>query len=360
MSEKAKIYCFTKYSEKGPSSRYRTFQYIEFWKIYYSIELNVLLNDWYFDKNLNVISKGIRIIASYLKRYWLLQKINKNDLLWIEYELFPYVNNFAEEKLKKRGIRFIIDYDDAIFNAYIHNNNKIIRYFLSDKIFKIMKLAHCVVTGSPYLSNYALKWNKNVCEIPTSVNISEYNLNQPQFERKHKETLIIGWLGSQPTSINLSIVKEAFTNFIQETDAELWLMGYDEKLKDTWLNLPVKFFPWSKENEKSFLNSIDVGIMPLHELPYNHGKCGFKLIQYMAMGKPTISTPMEANIKIDRLNINYFATESTDWLEAFRLIKNLISTNSFLNNRLVVKNYYSTDANAPQYLEIFNKALQNN
>ncbi len=358
MSEKAKIYCFTKYSPKGPSSRYRTFQYLEFWKLYYNIEVNILLDDWYFEKGLNIFVKGAKIITSFLKRFRQLNKITKKDLVWIEYELFPYLGIFAEKKLKKTKIPFILDYDDAIFHGYDQHRIIFFRNFLGSKIGKIMSLATFVITGSPYLTSYAEKWNKNVLEIPTSIKTEEYDLQEPHITERNKETFIIGWLGSSPTSINLDIIKDAFIQFTKESNAELWLMGYDETLKHTWATLPVKFFSWSSQKEKSFLNSIDVGIMPLFDNPYNHGKCGFKLIQYMAMGKPTISTPLEANIKIDRSKLNYFATHSREWLDGFRLVQKEITKQTFVQNRIVVKNFYSTNANASRYLTVFNQSLE--
>jgi glycosyltransferase involved in cell wall biosynthesis len=40
---------------------------------------------------------------------------------------------------------------------------------------------------------------------------------------------------------------------------------------------------------------LDVGLMPLTPTRFSRGKCGFKLLQYMAAGVPAIATPTEAN-----------------------------------------------------------------
>ena len=81
--------------------------------------------------------------------------------------------------------------------------------------------------------------------------------------------------------------------------------------------LHYTIYDWEEETEVRYLKTCDVGIMPLSDEPFNRGKCGFKLIQYMACGLPTISTPMEANVKINRDGNNLFATTPEEWLALF-------------------------------------------
>lgn len=357
MIQRSKIYCFTKYSEKGPSSRYRTFQYLPFWQKYYEIEVNCLLDDWYFDKDLNKGLKFLKILKSFIRRFLLLRKVTSKDLVWLEYELFPYLGTFGEKQFLKRKIPFVVDYDDAVFHAYDRNSNGIVRFLFSDKIAKIMGAASAVVTGSPYLTNYARKFHQEVIEIPTSISVVDYSPDEPVFKEKALDVFVLGWLGSWATSGNLVLIREAFAAFSAEKKSELWLMGYDDTKHDLFSGLPVKFFKWSPEKEKAFLISLDAGIMPLLENPYNHGKCGFKLIQYMAMGKPTVASPMEANLKIDREGINFFASTPEEWLQRFRDVNELINEADYSRNRKVVEEFYNSKINEKEYRTIFGKFL---
>lgn len=358
MTQSGKLYIFTKYSPKGPSSRYRTFQYIPYWTNHYEIKVHQLLGDWYFDKGVSFIQKINFLLTSVKERLNILNKIVPGDLVFIEYELFPYLNGFAEKKLHSRGISFILDYDDAIFHHYGHHKFFLIRLLLGKKIQSIIKYAAHVVTGSPYLTSFSQTYNTNTIEIPTSVDCNDYNQLIDGFDRGDNNIFVIGWLGSFATSNNLVIIRDAFAEFSRHHSVELWLMGFDESKKEIWNNLPVRYFKWSTMDEKKFLKSIDAGIMPLIENPYNHGKCGFKLIQYMAMGKATISTPMEANLKIDRNKSNFFAREKHEWLDAFRLVQEKLPYDSLIQNRSVVENYYNTPVNAAHYITLFNQLLE--
>ena len=50
------------------------------------------------------------------------------------------------------------------------------------------------------------------------------------------------------------------------------------KLED----VPVEIHSWFENTEVNKLDAIDVGIMPLPDEPWERGKCGYKLIQYIS------------------------------------------------------------------------------
>ena len=64
--------------------------------------------------------------------------------------------------------------------------------------------------------------------------------------------------------------------------------------------LPIDVRPWSEATEVAELAAIDIGIMPLPDEPFERGKCGYKLIQYMACGRPVVASPVGVNTAIVR------------------------------------------------------------
>jgi glycosyltransferase involved in cell wall biosynthesis len=200
------------------------------------------------------------------------------------------------------------------------------------------------------------KFSSKIVELPTSINYENY-------KSKHKletinDFITIGWIGSKSTSVNIINILEVIRNTYRlNPKIKFRLMGFDGNLKSQ-LDLPnVELYNWSAKEELFFLSEIDLGIMPLEDTPFNRGKCGFKLIQYMAMGKPTLSTPLEANVKINRNNSNLFATSNEEWVEC---INKFISNLSFyrevgLKNKKIVEEYYSIEANSVSYIKIFNQ-----
>ena len=351
------IVFFTKYSIKGPSSRYRTFNYLSYFNKKLDIKVYPLFDDQYIDI-LYSASKKISpfyIIKRYFNRLFQLLSLSKKvKIIVIEYELFPYFFPLFEYIFKWRSIKFILDYDDAIFHNYDSSTNKIVKYLLSNKIANISKIANHIITGSPYLTKYFLQYNNSVTEIPTSINFEKYS----NFRDVNilKNAFTIGWLGSNSTSINLLELIPVFQKISAKYPNVIFsFCGISESVVSKFQNFKFTIQEWSPSNELHFLHNIEVGIMPLAFNKFNNGKCGFKLIQYMAMGKPTISTPLEANVKIDHNIGNLFANTQDDWLNCFN---NMINNyENFLTkgneNKQIVKSAYSIEANHTRYIKIF-------
>lgn len=119
-----------------------------------------------------------------------------------------------------------------------------------------------------------------------------------------------------------------------------------------------KVCEWSAEKEAEIIHSFDVGIMPLLDTDFNKGKCGFKLIQYMACGIPTISTPLIANVKINRNKKNLHASNADEWLASFEKIieqKEYYREIVGKENREIAKNFYSAEANYTKYIRLFSQ-----
>ncbi|MDP3884880.1 glycosyltransferase [Hydrogenophaga sp.] len=78
---------------------------------------------------------------------------------------------------------------------------------------------------------------------------------------------------------------------------------------------------WSEQTEVASITSFDIGIMPLVDEPFERGKCGFKLIQYMACGLPVVASPVGVNRQIVEHGANGFLAETlAQWQEALQTL----------------------------------------
>ena len=76
--------------------------------------------------------------------------------------------------------------------------------------------------------------------------------------------------------------------------------------------LNAEFVRWRPESEVGDLAALDVGVMPLPDGPYERGKCAFKLLQYMALGRPGVASPVGANSEVVTDRVDGFLPESDD------------------------------------------------
>jgi len=74
--------------------------------------------------------------------------------------------------------------------------------------------------------------------------------------------------------------------------------------------------PWRAETEVEDLARIDVGVMPLPDDAYARGKCAFKLLQYMALARPGVASPVGANADVVRDGDNGFLPADDDGWDA--------------------------------------------
>jgi glycosyltransferase involved in cell wall biosynthesis len=78
-----------------------------------------------------------------------------------------------------------------------------------------------------------------------------------------------------------------------------------------------RFVPWSPSMEEEIAREIDIGIMPLVDNEYQRGKCGLKLLQYMAAGLPVVASPIGVNGSIiEHGATGYLASDEVTWRDA--------------------------------------------
>lgn len=350
-----RILLLSKYSRRGASSRLRTIQYIP-WLAREGVEIvhSPLLGDDYLQKRYQQGSGwSIAILATYWKRVLALLAARRYDLVWIESEIFPWLPADAERLLGALRVPYVVDYDDATFHRYDQHHWRAIRMLLGRKIDSVMRRAALVVAGNEYIAERARKAGARRVEIlPTSVDLTRY-LAIPDELRK---TFTIGWIGTPMTAKYLSTVEPVLNDLIQKHGVRMLTVGGEFPLLQ---GEQVESRAWSEESEVADIRRFDVGIMPLPDAPWERGKCGYKLIQYMACGKPVVASPIGVNSRIVRHGENGFLANSLDeWREALLTLRDHPELRQQMGNdgRARVEREYSVQVNAPRLLAWLHEA----
>lgn len=314
-----KVLLLSRYSRLGASSRVRFFQYLPFLLSQgIGVTTSALLDDTYLShlytgRQINWIG----VVRTYLRRIAELSHSKRYDLIWLEKELFPWLPSTFEKYLEWLGIPYMVDFDDAIFHRYDAHPNSLVRAFLGHKIDRVMRGASMVVVGNGYLAERARAAGaKRIELLPSVVDSEKYDIGR----RSERAFFTIGWIGTPITAKYLSRLAPVLVQVCRKNQARVVAVGIDASTFD---NMSVEARPWSEDNEVEQIHSFDVGIMPLPDDPWERGKCGYKLIQYMACGLPVIASPVGVNCEIvEQGKTGFLAATHADWLNALRILMN--------------------------------------
>lgn len=321
-SNKQSIVIFTRYNRQSASVRYRFLQYFHDMNMNnINVELSYLFDDNFFKKKILLNRFNfINIFYQYVKRIIKIIFLNKNKIALIHLELFPYLPAFGEKILSIKKNLTVLDLDDAIFHQYDQIKNPILSFFLKNKFNNIFNLPNFqIFSGNIYNINEIKKINPNIKShiFPTVVNVSYYKKKSEVI--KNRDFTIV-WIGSPSTSNYLKTIYKPLSILCNQHNIKLRLIGCGFLELD---GIQFESYMWNEDTEIELISECHVGIMPLKNDDWSKGKCGFKLIQYMACAIPGIASPIGVNNEIIDNKINGFlANNDEDWVNYILKLKN--------------------------------------
>jgi glycosyltransferase involved in cell wall biosynthesis len=312
-----KVLFLPKYAQLGASARHRAYQYLPALKASgIRCSIQPLLSDRYLEELYASGRKSKRLLLlAFARRIATVLGaiITRPDVVIIHIELLPYCPPLLELLLWLFRVRFIVDNDDALFHQYDDHPNRLVRFLVGGKIATVMRRSNLVIAGNQYIAEYARGAGARAVEvIPTVIDIDRYRVEGA--EPAERPTFVVGWIGSPSTAKYVIGIASALRSAAQQHRLKLVMIGSGA------IEMPgidVEVHPWSEATEVAWINSFDVGIMPLPDNPWERGKCGFKLIQYMACAKPVIASPVGVNAELVEPGVNgLLASTPAEWQRA--------------------------------------------
>jgi glycosyltransferase involved in cell wall biosynthesis len=163
-------------------------------------------------------------------------------------------------------------------------------------------------------------------------------------------------MGSPTTAPYLTEIEPALRRFFSSHTGRVVLVGSGAVALS---GLPLEVHSWSEAKELEELVDFDVGIMPLPDTPWTRGKCGFKLVQYMAVGLPVVASPVGINSTLVEHGVDgYLASSSADWLKALAALAQDRSLRRAMGDtgRVKVEREYSLQSAAPRLVGLLKEA----
>jgi glycosyltransferase involved in cell wall biosynthesis len=288
-----KVLAFTPLPEEGAAGRYRVFQYRE-----PLLALGIDLTPApFFDRSsfARLYERG-----GFVRKTWDLARLTlplrarlrsaaRYDLAFVHRELWPLAGEWPLTLLRRSQPRWVFDLDDAVFLPYVSEAN---RRFVGLKAHgsapRLAKSALGVAAGNAWLADWARRQrpgrpDDEVQVIPTVVDSARW----VPVPAPNGNPVRLLWIGSPSTLRYLEAWGPVLSRLGQSHPGlELHLVG-------ARLELPAircVSHPWSTEAELDVARRCHIGLSPLADGDWERGKCGLKLLLYMALGLPAVAS----------------------------------------------------------------------
>lgn len=280
-----KIAAFTRYERMGASSRVRFLQYIpHLQQRGADVSVHPLFPNAYLAQLYGSGSRSSLMVAGSMMRRLSHALTLDADVIWLQREILPFMP-FALEDHLLSGKPLVIDFDDAHHLYYRNSRSGLVRHIYGDKIDQLMRRAAVVTVGNSTLLDYAKAVGaRDVRFVPSAVDAQSFKAQAPAAD------FTVGWIGTPVTAQEaLPLVEAPLARFLNETGAKCVLVG---ARPNQFPSLKADYVPWSEATESDVLSRLSVGLCPLADTPWNRGKSGYKVIQYMAAGRATLTSPV--------------------------------------------------------------------
>lgn len=352
-----RVLALTKYDLRAASTRQRFVQYFPYLAAHgVDVELSPLMPDSY----LEALSEGRRpgrgiLWSGYAGRLRALARRARYDLVWVQYELFPYAPGLVEGLAARGPTPLVVDYDDAIFHGYDEHRRGLVRRLLGRKLEPLLARAAAAMCGNAYLKAWAERFCPASVVVPTVVDTGVYR-PAAAAAAAPGSPLVVGWLGSPTTWVNVEPILPAILPLLRERGAVLRVIGAGPRARGID---GVEALDWAEAREVADLQAMDVGIMPLLDEPFQRGKCGYKLIQYMACAVPVLASPVGVNAEIVAEGVNGFLpTSPEEWTRRLAALLDDAALRRAMGEegRRIAETRYSLASQQPRVLDILRTA----
>ena len=187
-------------------------------------------------------------------------------------------------------------------------------WFRQYKFSRTCAISDLVMAGNRCLADRASRSAPWVELVPTPVDLAAYEGSPAE---RAPKTMV--WIGLPENLPYLELVRDVLGR-LAASDANIELRVVSAEFPD-WPEVPIDKVPWSGPTESSSLSSAGIGIMPLTDDEWTHGKCAFKLLQYMAAALPCIGSAVGANLEVVQDGkTGFLASDSSEWDAALQTL----------------------------------------
>jgi len=293
--------------------------------------------------------------TSWWRPLWMQRQLRQADVVIVQRRLLT----LWELLLVRRAARKLaFDFDDAVFLRDSYANSGLASASRLRGFQRMVRAADLVVAGNGFLGDRAAAeiGAARVRIVPTCVDPGRYVL--ARHERAGSGVRLV-WIGSSSTLQGLQRTAALWNEIGRRCPGVALKLICDGELP--LAQLPVECCPWSEATEAAALAGADIGISWLPDDDWSRGKCGLKVLQYMAAGLPVVANAVGVQAVMVRHGETGFLAETpAEWCAAVARLAGDPALRRRMGHagRRVVENQYSVAVGADCWVRILERLAQ--
>lgn len=244
-----------------------------------------------------------------------LRRMQAADAVVVQRRLLTW----AKATLVRRCARILLfDVDDAVYARDSNDPRPADDPLRWLRFRRLVRLADATLAGSSHLREQASRCTSpdRVHRIPTCVDAGRYAL--ATHDRPAGEARLV-WIGSRSTMASL-IDAQACLSAASAAVPGATLTVICDARPDLH-GVPMRLAAWSEATEAHEIAAADIGIAWLPDHPWSLGKCGLKVLQYMAAGLPVVANARGVHHELIEHGVTGFLASTPDeWRAAVKAL----------------------------------------
>jgi len=257
-------------------------------------------------------TKLLYVLMVLLRRIVQLRHVVGADAVCFRGPVFSYGPTVFEHVIRALNPRLVFDIDDAVWERPAYVTSPFVRFQDFRWVWKMCRLCAHAIVGNAYLKEHIEKRNPNVTIIPTCVDM-DVHTPKTYTPCEEERPVILGWTGLSSNLGYMEVIEQPLRALAREHRIVVHVASNGAYHLD---GVDVLNRGWELAHEVDYLQTPDIGLMPLTRSRRALGKCSFKALEFMAVGTPCVISPVGMNAEIVQDGVTGFLADSPqEWHE---------------------------------------------
>ncbi len=252
------------------------------------------------------------------------------------------------QRLIRSGLPVIFDIDDASWHPLEEKHHFLTRWRTNHRLAACLKLSRLAVPANEYLAGRLRRDCSCVEVLPMTLPVADWSAAKPV-----EGPVVIGWAGAPGNHFQLRSIEPAL-RAVKQAMPEVVIRIFSGVRPE--MDVEIDFVPFDAARQIEVLHSFTIGLLPLPDTPFNHGKSPIKALQYMAAGIPCVASALSGTVEmLGEKGGGLYAADLNAWIaHLLSLAKNEVLCRQMGRaSRERFESLFTAEAAARRWAEIF-------